>query len=275
MARMLRLSAVAVFLFLSAQGCSHARPNVVMRAPTVDIAGFKPVLTTPTGMQFQPVLVIHNHMDAPVGFERVDYAVDLFDQTVITSTFSDLKEAEENGQERVTLPWQLGMSDLMAAKLKVLADGNLSVGFRGTLYPASDSGLAPVSFEQRIEVPIPGLPEITYLGSEGVPLGPDFRVHVAIKNPNGFAISVDNVDSYLELNGTRYRLVHSMEANALQPGQTQTLTLQLRNTPGKMLSMFVSVVSTKPENQHFAVGGSITCSTPFGGVFLPLRVDSP
>ena len=259
-----------LFAALLAAGCAHSHGVVVPRAPEVVVRSFVPLVTTPEVIKFQSVLAIQNQMDAPIRFSRVEYGADLFDKAMFSDTFTDLKETDEHDSQTVTFPFQLALKDILASSAPLLAKGKIRVTFHGTLY-AEDPAIAPVPFTQTLELPLPKVPELKYLGSEGMPLSPQFRVRVGLKNPNGFPITLQNVVSYLDLNGERYRLVHSDDPAPVQPGEQEVVTLQMENSTGKMLSMFVNVVSSRAA--HFTLGGSVTFATPYGALYLPVSVS--
>lgn len=260
-----RLGAVLCALFVL--GCTHPRAQPPPRAATVVVAELRPSLTTPEGMEFRPVLVVQNPLDVPLGFERVDYVVDLFDQTVIRSSSADLPDAAANGQVRVPLAWSLGVDDLAKAK-----DGRLAVDLRGTLYPDRNRGLAPVNFDRRVELPLPRLPQVTSLGSEGAPSDAGFRVRLELQNPNSFAISVVKVDAFLRLEGARAPLVLTEAVAPLPPGQRQILTLRLRVAPRQLPPPGEG--GATPQAPRDSVGGSLSCASPVGRLYVPLALGS-
>jgi hypothetical protein len=57
----------------------------------------------------------------------------------------------------------------------------------------------------------------------------------------------------------------------LQPGETQPVVLQMENSPGKTFRMALNLAQNP--NPRFNITGSVTCSTPYGWIYLPLNLD--
>ena len=66
-------------------GCASKGPPVV-KPPTVQVSQFNSTVITPQVVKFQARILIHNRGSEALDFERVDYAVDLFNQELFASS---------------------------------------------------------------------------------------------------------------------------------------------------------------------------------------------
>jgi LEA14-like dessication related protein len=90
-------------------------------------------------------------------------------------------------------------------------------------------------------------------------------------NPNLFPISVQQIDSYLEINGDSFRLLHTESSTDIPPGSARPVVLEMHNTPGKALGIVFSLLQS-PARQY-AVSGSIEFDSPYGRIYFPMRVE--
>ena len=63
-------------------------------------------------MKLQAKILIHNVMSVPDDFDRVDYAVDLFDKELFKDSFNGMKRTNGDGNQTVTFPFQIAMADI-------------------------------------------------------------------------------------------------------------------------------------------------------------------
>jgi hypothetical protein len=264
-------TAAGIGLVLGILGCASRAPDVEA-PPTAYVEQLASTVMTPEVVKFEAKVLIQNRMRASMDFERVDYAVDLYDTELFASSFADMKRTRGGGRQWVTFPFQIAVADIMAQAVDTLAEGSIRVTFRGRVYPAPSTGFGPLPFAETVVVPIPKIPEVSFEGTEGVPLSEMFRVMLRVRNRNDFDLSVQSVDSYLEINGHRYPLLHTVQATHIGEGENGIVTLQMEQTPGKSLSMILSTL----ESQHptFSVGGTIAARTQYGWIYIPVRVDS-
>jgi len=258
-------------LLLGALGCATRGPEVE-QPPTAVVDQLASTVMTPEVVRFQAKVVIRNRMRSSMDFERVDYAVDLYDTELFTSSFDGLKVTKGGGIQTVTLPFQIAMSDIAAQAVDLLAEGSMRVSFRGRVYPEAASGFAPIPFARTVTIPIPRIPEVSFAGTEGVPLSDSFRVILGVRNLNSFDLSVESVESYLEINERQYPLLYTLQSTHIGAGLTGTVTLHLEHTPGRSLSMVLNALQST--NPSFSVGGSITARTPYGWIYIPVRIEA-
>ena len=121
-------------------------------------------------------------------------------------------------------------------------------------------------------IPLPRIPAVSLEGTRGSPSGGSFTVLLRIKNPNTFPLNVKSIDSYLEMNGTRYGLLRTEESTEIQPGSAETIPLTVEQSTAKTLSMILNIAQSG--SLQFALGDDIRCQTPYGLIFIPLRLDS-
>ncbi|HUX14152.1 MAG TPA: hypothetical protein VMW87_14080, partial [Spirochaetia bacterium] len=190
--------------------CASKGP-VVPVPPTVRVTSLNSTVITPDVVKFRARILINNNMNAPLDFEKVDYGVNLFNKPLFSDTFTGMKRTNSNGTETVNFPFQISMKDILAQDVALLAEGNLRVEFHGEVFPAATSGFAPVRFSQTVQIPIPKIPTLSFQGTEGSIVGTRFSVRLAVHNPNDFNMTVDSIDSFLDLNGQRYTLLHTRE----------------------------------------------------------------
>jgi hypothetical protein len=258
-----------VLLAVLAIGCASA-PDVVEQ-PTVQVSQFNSTLITPQVVKFQSRIVIRNRGTAALDFDRVDYAVDLFDKELFTSSFDGMQRTKGKGSQTVTFPWQIAMEDILDDSILLLAESGLRVRFRGVVYPNPGHGLSPMAFEDTFILPLPRMPEVVFSGADGVPLTDGFTVRLRVHNTNEYLISLNRVDSYLEINDVRYQLLHTTEATELPPDESGTVSLQMENTTGKTLSMVLNTLTS--QNPEFQVGGTIECKSPYGRIVIPFTTE--
>jgi hypothetical protein len=262
---------MALFAAMILTTCASQAP-VVMRPPSVEVTQLKSTLITPQIVKFEAKIVIQNNSNATMGYEGVDYAVDLFENELFTESFNRLNRTRSGQSNTVTFPFQIAMQDILDQAVDLLAEGSLKVTFRGEVFPDRSLGFAAVPFEDTISIPIPEIPEVTLLGTEGVPFSEVFRLRFNVKNTNVFAISIDTVDSFIEINKKKYELLHSIEAKDIEPEESEVLELQMENTPGKTLSMVLNILGSGDKTK-FNVGGEIICNTPYGWIYIPLSTE--
>jgi hypothetical protein len=260
---------VFVMSILLIAGCASRGP-AVDQPPTVEVSEFNSTVITPQLVKFQAKIMIRNRSSQDLDFQRVDYAVDLFDSELFTSSFDGLKRTKRRGWQTVTFPFQIAMEDILDEAVVLLAEGGLDVRFRGTVYPEPASGFAPLSFQSTMTIPMPRIPKVALKGTQGVPLSDEFVVRLGVKNTNTFPISISSVDSYIELNNVRYQLLHSTQTADLEPDAWETVELLLENSPGKTLSLILNTLQSS--EAEFLVGGSIECRSPYGWIIIPVNI---
>ena len=263
------LAPIAALLLLI--GCASQGP-VVMEPPTARVSRLASTVISPDLVKFEAQVVIQNRSSSSLSLERVDYTVDLQDTPLFSDTFTELLRTKGRGQQTVTFHFQIAMKDLLDKSVPILAEGGMRVAFRGSVVPASASGFGPTAFRDEVKIPIPRIPEVTFSGADGTPLSDVFRVRLRVRNTNTFAVTINSVESYLDINQQRYRMLHNEEATELQPDGIGTVTLRMENTPGKTLSMALSALQA--QNPRFSVGGTIQCRSPYGWIVIPLAVEN-
>ena len=262
------------FLFFAglvalAVGCASKGP-VIVKPPTVIVNEFKSLSFTPTLMKFEAKILIGNIMSADLDLQKVDYAMDLYDQQLFADSFSGVNRIDAEGNETVTFPLQISMSDLMAQAPDLLAEGSLRVKFHGQVFTAAHYGMDPVPFAQTLTIPIPKIPEVVYVGSQGEPFSDSFRLNFQVTNTNTFPFTLTNVKTFLEINGKRYSLLHTRESVEAKPGETVPVVLRMENAPGKTLNMALNLL--QHPNPEFDITGSVTFNTPYGWIFIPMSL---
>lgn len=258
----------AILIFL-AIGCAHQGP-LVPKPPTVRFTHFNSIAITPQVIKFQVKLAIRNQMPVNLNIQRVDYAVDLNGKELFTSSFDQLKRMKGKGRQVVTFPFQIAMKDIVGQAVDILAGESIKVSFRGFVYPGGNFGFASIPFKMTQTIPMPRVPEITLARTEGTPFEKIFKVFLKIKNKNTFPLTIKAIDSYLEINQKKYSLLKTREVTKIEPKTTGTLELQMHNTTGKTLSMILNVVQSP--SPKFNVGGTIKCGTPYGLIYVPLKL---
>lgn len=259
-------SALAILLV----GCASQGP-VVSAPPTVRVSQLQSLSFTPDLVKLEAKILIHNVMSVALDFDRVDYAVDLFDKELFTDSFNGMKRTNGDGTQTVTFPFQIAMDDIAKQVVDVLSEESVRVTFRGEVYPAAKAGFDPIPFTETISIPIPKVPIVALVGIQGVPLSDTFALTFRVRNTNSFAFSVDTVQTFLELNERRYSLVHTEKSTEIQPGESGIVTLRMENTTGKTLGMALNLAQSP--GRKFAVTGTIECGTPYGWFIFPIRLE--
>ena len=259
-----------IALALVLAGCVSERP-VVSTPPTVRVAELQSLSFTPDLVKLQAKILIHNVMTVALDFDRVDYAVDLFDKELFKDSFNGMKRTNGGGNQTVTFPFQIAMADIARQVADVVSEESVRVTFRGEVYPVARTGFDAIPFTDTIVIPIPKVPIVALAGIQGVPLTDSFIMTFSVKNTNTFAFSLDTVQTFLELNQSRYSLLHSEQSTEMQPGETGTVTLHMENTKEKALGMALGLAQSA--DRKFAVTGTIRCRTPYGWFIFPMRLE--
>jgi LEA14-like dessication related protein len=258
---------------LALAACASRGP-VVPQPPDVSVSHFNSYSISPQLVKFESRILIRNRMRLDLDFERVDYAVDLFERELFSDSFSGLKRTKGNGSQTVTFPFQIAMQDILAMAPELLVEGSLRVSFRGVVYPAGGFGFAPIPFGQTIQLPIPRIPEVGLQGVQVLTLALSRQVKVSllVRNTNSFPISIERVDSYLQINADAYRLLHTEQSTEIPAGAARTVVLEMESSPGKSLAMLFSLLES-PDAARLRVSGSLECGSPYGWIYIPLTLE--
>jgi LEA14-like dessication related protein len=273
MTKKLRAALLLPTLGLVLAACASRGP-VVPQPPDVSVSRFNSYSISPQLVKFESQIVIRNRMPLDLDFERVDYTVDLFDLELFSDTFSGLKRTKGNGSQTVTFPFQIAMEDILKMAPELLVEGSLRVTFRGVVYPAGGFGFGPLPFGETIQLPIPRIPEVALQGVQvlSLALSRQVKVSLLVRNTNSFPISIEQVDSYLQINADAYRLLHTEQSTPIPAGSARTVVLEMESSPGKSLAMVFSLLQS-PDAARFSVSGSLECGSPFGWIYIPLKLE--
>jgi len=268
-ASVLALGAAGALLLASC--ASQPQGPMVSTPPTVSVSSFQSISFSPTLVKYEAKVLIHNKADAELEFQRVDWAVDLFDTELFTDSFSGPKRMKAGGDQTVPFGFQIATKDIANQGIDLLAEESLRVTFRGEVRTAARYGMDPVPFTATVTVPLPRMPDVSYLGSEGDPLSDAWRLHFNVTNNNSFPVTLSSVKTFVVLNAKKYSLVHTKGETVLQPGVVTPVDLQMETTPGKALSMALNLATNR--NLRFNLTGQVTCKTQYGWIFIPLDLE--
>jgi LEA14-like dessication related protein len=261
-------SLALTLLVLLLVGCA-TQGSSVPTPPSVRFTQFDSLVFTPEVIKFQVRLLIRNRMRAGLDLQKIDYGVNLHDKPLFTDSFAELYPIKGDGQEVVTFPFQIAMKDIAKQAVDVLAEEALRVSFQGQVYPV---GFDPVPFESTRTIPLPKIPSVAVEGTRGSPAERIFTVLLRITNPNTFALNLKSIDSYLEINGTKYGLLRTQGTTEIQPNSAETVSLSMEQSTAKTLSMVLNMAQSG--SFRFAVGGDLRCQTPYGLIFIPLKLNA-
>jgi LEA14-like dessication related protein len=270
MCKKLRFLLLLAALGLVLVACATRGP-IVPQPPSVSVTRFNSYSISPQLVKFEAQIVIRNRMPLDLDFARVDYAVDLFEKQLFSDTFDGLKRTRGNGTQTVTFPFQIAMEDIANSAAELVAEGSLRVTFRGEVYPAGDFAFAAIPFSKTIELPIPQIPIVAFQRVESLPLGNQVRISLLVRNTNSFPISIESIDSYLEINDDQFRLLHTEQSTEIPSGSARTVVLEMHNTPGKTLGIVLSLLQSP--TRQFTVVGNVECGSPYGRIYIPLKLE--
>jgi len=262
-------AAAACALLVGACASEPAGPMVDVQ-PTVTVSSFQSTSFSPTLVKYEAKVLIHNNAPTDLELRGVDYAVDLFDTQLFTDSTA-VRKMHANGDQTVTFPFQVAVKDIANQGIDVLSGQGIRVTFRGGLYSARRYGLDPVPFTATVTVPLPRVPEVAYLGSEGDPLTDAWRLHFNVTNTNAFPVTLSSVKTFLFLNGKKYSMVHTHGQTDLPPGAVTPVDLQMETSPGKVLGMALNLAANR--SVHWNLTGQVTCSTQYGWIYIPLDLE--
>jgi hypothetical protein len=163
------------------------------------------------------------------------------------------------------------MDDIAKQSIDLLSEQDLRVTFRGEVLTAARYGMDPQPFTASVTVPLPRIPDISYVGSEGTPLSDAWRLNFTVMNTNSFPFTLTSVKTFMVLNGKKYSLLHARGAIEMKPGETVPVVLQMENSPGKTLGLALNLAENRA--LRFNVTGMVTCKTPYGWIFIPLNLE--
>lgn len=268
-AAVLGVTAAAVLLVA---GCaSQPQGPMVDAPPTVTVSSFQTTSFSPTLVKYEAKVLVHNNANVDLELQSLDFGVDLFDTELFTDSFRGLKRTRANGDQVIPVDFQIAVKDIQNQGIDVLTEQNLSVTFRGQVVTARRYGLDPVPFTATVTVPLPRVPDVAYLGSEGDPLTDAWRLHFNVTNNNSFPVTLSSVKTFLVLNGKKYSMVHTHGPTDLQPGASTPVDLQMETSPGKALSMALNLAANR--NLRFNLTGQVTFTTQYGWIFIPLDLE--
>ncbi len=265
------LCAAAAFALLVGACASQPPGPMVDVQPTVTVSSFQSTSFSPALVKYEAKVLIHNNAPTDIEFRGVDYAVDLFDTELFTDSYDGVRKTHANGDQTVTFPFQVAVKDMMNQGVDVLSGQDVTVTFRGQVFTARRYGMDPVPFTASVTVPLPRLPDVAYLGSEGDPLTDAWRLHFNVTNNNPFPVTLTSVKTFLVLNGQKYSMVHTHGETDLPPGVATPVDLQMETSPGKALSMALNLAANR--SLHFNLTGQVNCSTQYGWIYIPLNLE--
>lgn len=268
--RSLAKRSVAVLAAVLVIGCASERA-IVTTPPTVVVGTLTSVSFWPNRIEFDARVQVRNNDSEELQLRKVEFAVDLFDQELFTDTISRLRHTGPRQTLSIPFPFHIAMNDVMAQAPEMLDKGTLRVALRGRVFPAARYGMEPIPFSKTLEIPMPSMPEIAFVGMEGEPSGQAFRVTFRLTNTSPFPFTLSAVKTFLVINDKKYPLLHTLGPVEVAAGQGQNVTLQMETTPGKTLAMTLNLA----ENPHptFNVTGTATCSTPYGWMYVPIDLE--
>jgi LEA14-like dessication related protein len=126
-------------------------------------------------------------------------------------------------------------------------------------------------FNKTISIPVPKIPNIIFSGAQGVPFGKQFALKLKVRNTNVFPVAVSEIDTYMEINEVKYRLLQTKEETFLDPNSWKILTLRMENTTGKTVSMILNTIQSPVPD--FQLGGVIKCKSPYGWIVIPMELQ--
>jgi len=270
MPRRFTICAAAAALAAFLAGCASEGP-MVTTPPTVSVSNFKSIEFWPNRIEFDARIAVKNNDPAELALRKVTFAVDMYDEELFTDSTSDLRRTPPNHTLTVPFPFHISMKTVTGQAPDLLASGNLRVTFRGQVYPAARYGFDAIPFTQTVEIPVPKVLEITYVGSDGDPFSSTWRLTFNLTNTNSYPFTLTAVKTSLVISGKKYSLLHTKQSVDVQPGETQPVVLQMENSPGKTLLMALNLA----QNPHptFDITGMVSASTPYGWIYLPIDLE--
>ncbi len=248
-------------LLLLLFGCAGQGPLIV-KPPTVEVDRLVSLSIRPKVVKFDGTILIRNVMKTDLDLERVDWAVDLFDKELFSSSFNGLKRTTGGGTQAVSFPFQIEMKDIVERVTQ--ARESVKIVFRGNLYAAGPFGFGPIPFRKILELPFPRIPEIAFKGTEGTPFADSFKIRLRITNTASFSFTINSVDAHLRAGGRSYRLRHAQNLEPIGPTGSREIELTMRDAFGE---------APDPAPARLDLIGTVQCSTAFGWIFIPVTVE--
>ncbi len=250
-----------VSLLLLFCGCAGQGP-LVLKPPTVEVDRLVSLSIRPKVVKFDGTILIRNAMKTDLDLERVDWAVDLFDRELFSSSFNHLKRTAGGGTQAVSFPFQIEMKDIMDRAAEAAAERSVKLVFRGNLYVAGPFSFGPIPFRKTLELPFPRIPEIAFKGTEGTPFADSFTIRLRITNAASFSFTINSVDAHLRAGKRIYRLSHAQNLEPVGPTGSREIELRMRDAS-----------SPDPVPARLDLIGTVQCSTAFGWIFIPVTVE--
>lgn len=264
------MGTVFVLAAIALTGCAHNIHDLSKPVrPGIRFLSFNSVSIQPTGVRFIAKMEIKNNMPVSIPLDRVDYRFELNQKTLATGTFDKFSTLKGRGRKVVSFPFHIAFEDIAAHALASEKKPGYHVNFNGNLYLGKGLPFAAIPFRIAKIIPVPKLPEVRMSGTEGSPLEGKFVVNLDIKNANRFPIWIKSVNTKMEMNRKNYELFQSGAVPRLEPGETQTLSMEMTNPVGKGIGILANVLISG--KMDFKVGGDLKFGTPFGDIYLPLN----
>lgn len=248
--------------------CAH-QGSLIPRPPSVKFIQFDSLQITPAVVKFKTKLKLINHMPVPLLPADINYAVDLNGTELFRDTFQGAQKIGSRGHQIVTVPFQIKLADLIESVTEIAEEQTVRITFRGEVKLGNTLGLGSIPFSMTKTMPIPRFPSVRILRTQGVPLvDRHFKVVLGVKNNNAFAINIQSIKTYVELNGKKYDLISSSSLTNID-GQTETpVELVMTSSVMKGLGMAFNIISN--QQADFNIGGHLDLHTPYGNIYLPV-----
>ena len=263
------------FAFFGWPGCSPDRLREPAShghvQPTVSVSNFKSLSFSPQRIEFDATVLIQNNAPVELDVQKVDWAVDMYDQQLFTDSLTGLNQTNANGSRTISLPFHIAMKDVMAQAPDLLAEGRLKVTFAARYSPPRVMGWSPCPSLRHWRSRSSSCLTSRYVGSDGEPFSDAFRLNFKVTNTNDFPFHADvRQDFPCDKRKEILPAAHARSVD-IPPGQTLPVALQMENSPGKTLSMALNLA--QHPNPSFSVNGTATFKTPYGFIYIPLSLE--
>jgi LEA14-like dessication related protein len=269
--KFLRHTASLAAICIGLSGC--ATLSQMPAEPKITFKNFKAIEITADGLQFQVKMEVENLMAMDLPVESIDYALDLDNQAgYLTGRYNKITNFRPGQTQEVILPFLLTWEALVKNAVTENNSRWYWAKFRGKIKVKGNLPFNVVPFDMSGRFAIPEIPVFSFEGTEGSPFGSEFSVSLGIENKNPFAVTVENVEATMIMNGKNYVLTSNDSNSSWSAMNKKTLTLTMDNPLGKGVSMLANLISNQGK-ANIRVKGKIVFGTDFGNWTVPFETQ--
>jgi LEA14-like dessication related protein len=227
------------------------------------------------GVDFQAArlradLQVENRFKVPVKLARIDWAVKIDDNSVVSGTNPEGLEVPAEGTALVQVPFALKFEDVYRIQQKYKDVDEAPFRLEGTM--AIDTPVGPVSvpFSHEGRTPVLKIPQVDLakVDVRGVNMtGADVRLKFNVKNPNGIPLDMESLQYALTLAGSKI-LDGAIPAALAVPAKGEGKFDADVKVSFAQAAAAAQAIASK-SSVSYTLDGNLAAKTPWGTVASP------